>query len=372
MGSLRSALEEYSADDVGSMSADALAEDLDELERATRAIGVERARRLVEVERRGVHLRDGSPSLAAWLARRCGIPASLAARDVRLARALAAMPRTRTALVDGSISVPAAEMLVGAREADRAQFERSEKLLVDLAGRLSARDLRRAIEHWRALADASAEESGAARRFERRGLFVSPTLDGMVRVDGELDPETGQTVITAIRSLVDSSCRNERQDGRRPAQRRADALGEVCRRFLGGSDRPSVAGERPHVTLTVDLESLERRAGKRCDLDETGRITPEAARRLACDAAISPVIVGPRSEPLDVGRRTPLVPASIRRALVVRDGGCRFEGCDRSHTWCDAHHRVHWADGGPTALSNLVLLCRRHHRAVHEGGIRAP
>jgi uncharacterized protein DUF222/HNH endonuclease len=122
----------------------------------------------------------------------------------------------------------------------------------------------------------------------------------------------------------------------------------------------------PHVTLTVDLETLERRAGRPCELDEAGVIGAEAARRLACDATLSRVITAGASEPLDVGRRTPVVPAALRRALVVRDRGCRFPGCDRPPPWCDGHHLVHWADGGETSLSNLVLLCRRHHRAVHE------
>jgi hypothetical protein len=114
---------------------------------------------------------------------------------------------------------------------------------------------------------------------------------------------------------------------------------------------------------------LERRAGRRCELDDAGGITAEAARRLACDAGLSRVIVGASSEPLDVGRRAPVVPPGLRRALVVRDRGCRFPGCDRPHPWTDAHHIVHWADGGPTSASNLVLLCRRHHRAVHGGFI---
>jgi predicted restriction endonuclease len=73
------------------------------------------------------------------------------------------------------------------------------------------------------------------------------------------------------------------------------------------------------------------------------------------------------SEPLDVGRRTPVVSPAIRRAVIVRDAHCRFPGCDRPQSWCDAHHAVHWADGGPTSLQNLVLLCRAHHRLVHQG-----
>jgi hypothetical protein len=135
---------------------------------------------------------------------------------------------------------------------------------------------------------------------------------------------------------------------------------------LDSTDRPQVSGERPHVTITVDLEALEGRSGFRCELGDAGAITAETARRWACDASIARVITIGRSEPIEVGRRTPVVPASLRRAVVVRDGGCRFPGCDRPDGWCDAHHVRHWADGGPTSLSNLVLLCRPHHRLIHQ------
>lgn len=104
------------------------------------------------------------------------------------------------------------------------------------------------------------------------------------------------------------------------------------------------------------------------ELDHAGPVDRETARRLACDASVMRVVLAGQSEPLDVGRRTPVVPPSMRRAVIVRDRRCRFPGCDRPHTWCDAHHVVHWADGGPTALPNLLLMCRRHHRLVHRSG----
>jgi len=107
------------------------------------------------------------------------------------------------------------------------------------------------------------------------------------------------------------------------------------------------------------------------ELDHVGPVPPETARQLACDASVMRVVMSGRSEPLDVGRRTPVVPPAMRRAVIVRDRHCRFPGCDRPQSWCDAHHVVHWADGGDTAVSNLLLLCRRHHRMVHDrGGFR--
>jgi 5-methylcytosine-specific restriction protein A len=102
---------------------------------------------------------------------------------------------------------------------------------------------------------------------------------------------------------------------------------------------------------------------------DVGPVTPETARRLACDAKVSRIITDGGSQPLDVGRSSKVIPPALRRAVIVRDGGCRFPGCGRPPSWCDAHHILHWADGGRTALDNLLLLCRPHHRAVH-GGFR--
>jgi hypothetical protein len=188
----------------------------------------------------------------------------------------------------------------------------------------------------------------------------------MTVMNGMFDPEGGTVVETALDAEMSQTARDP-EDTRTRAQRRADALVEILRRYLDSSDRPVVGGERPHLTVVTDLGTLERRTGAPVELSSGGEISPESLRRIACDASVSRVITNGRSEPLDVGRRTPVVPASLRRALVVRDGGCRFPGCDRPASWCDAHHVVHWADGGHTKLSNLVLLCRRHHRLTHEG-----
>jgi Domain of unknown function (DUF222)/HNH endonuclease len=176
--------------------------------------------------------------------------------------------------------------------------------------------------------------------------------------------------------VVDAECRSGQAEERSPAQRRADALGEVCRQWLDLGPRPAVAVERPHLTLTVSAEALAESAGVGgngdgtggAELDHVGPVSFSTARRLSCDASVMRVVMAGGSAPLDVGRRTPVVPSSIRRAVVCRDRHCRFPGCGRPHAWCDSHHVVHWARGGRTGLSNLVLLCRRHHRLVHTGG----
>jgi hypothetical protein len=264
----------------------------------------------------------------------------------------------------------AVRVLVEAREADPEAFARSEAHLVEAARLHSIGDLQRVTAYWRESTERARALDGEERLRARRRLHASLTYLGTVRVDGDLDPETGETLLAALNSVLDAEARARPEgDERTPAQRRADALGEICRQWLDLAERPTVAGERPHVTVTVPLEVLHGAvspsAGTVAELDSVGPVSGEAARRLACDASVMRVVLGGRSEPLDVGRRSHVVSPSIRRAVIVRDRRCRFPGCDRPHTWCDAHHVVHWADGGPTSLSNLVLLCRSHHRLIH-------
>jgi Domain of unknown function (DUF222)/HNH endonuclease len=119
--------------------------------------------------------------------------------------------------------------------------------------------------------------------------------------------------------------------------------------------------------MTMSLEALRTGAGV-AQLDHVGPVSFEFARQLACDASVQRVVLDPDSVPVDVGRATPVVPAGIRRAVIARDKECAFPACDRPPSWSDAHHVEHWADGGPTALSNLALLCRGHHGLIHAKG----
>ena len=356
-------------------------EDLVELHRAIQGLEVERLRRVAEFERRRLHTREGHLSAASWMVGALQVSWGQARRDVRTARALGSMPATRAAVTSGELPIAAAHVLAEARGTAPEAFARAEGALVAVGAGRSLRDLHRAVGRW--LQHALIEREGGVDeglRAQRR-LHVSTTFMGMVRVDGDLDPETGETVVTALRAVLDADARaaDSRRDERTPAQRRADALGEICRQWLDRGDRPGIAGERPHLTVVVGAESLRSVGGSTgtsgggfagAEADHVGPIATATARRFACDSSLTRVVMSARSEPIDVGRRTPVVPAPMRRAVIVRDRHCRFPGCDRPHTWCDAHHVVHWAEGGTTAVGNLLLLCRPHHRLVHEGGFR--
>lgn len=371
MSELRSAIESFRSETLPELPDARIEEDFAELHRVVELLEVERLRRLAEIERRRLFERDGHLSAASWLATRFKVAWGGAREQVRIAGALDEMPETRRALDSGDLSMSAVRVLVTAREADREAFQRSEVELVEAARIHSMHDLQRVAAYWRQGVERERAAEGDDKVRERRKLHASVSFLGMVRVDGDLDPETGETLLTALSAVLDAESRSRGEDDvRTPAQRRADALGEICRQWLDNGDRPIVAGERPHVTVTVGADGLHGPSTDMSELDHVGPVSPETARRLACDASVMRVVMAGRSQPLDVGRRTAVIPPAIRRAVIVRDRHCRFPGCDRPHTWCDAHHVVHWADGGPTALPNLLLLCRRHHRMVHQGRFR--
>lgn len=209
---------------------------------------------------------------------------------------------------------------------------------------------------------------------ERRFLHASTTLFGTVRIDGELDADAGATLLHALAAVEGVDPADRRPDGRTGGQRNADNLVQLAASFLAGG-RGSGERSTTVATLVCDLALLAKGSssvalGARRELEHVGPVAPATAQRLVCDASVSRAVMAGRSEVLDLGRATRIVSKAQRRALVLRDGGCRFPGCDRPPHWCDAHHLWHWTQGGPTDLDNLVLLCRRHHVLCHEGGWR--
>ena len=311
MSELRSVVEQLRSETLSDLPDARIEEDFSELHRAIEQLELERLRRLAELDRQGIGERDGHLSTVSWLARTHRMSWGQAREQVRLARELEQMPETRRALEDGEVSLSAAKLLIGARDAEPEAFERSERELVDAARRHTISDLQKVCAFWRQRVERDHLHDPEERLRERRSFHASRTFLGMVRVDGDLDPETGESLLTALGAVLDAEARSRTdEDARSPAQRRADALGEVCRQWLDRFDRPVVGGERPHVTVTVSAEAL---AGEGpAELDHAGPVPSTTARRIACDASVLRVVMNARSEPLDVGRRTPVIPPSMR------------------------------------------------------------
>lgn len=367
MSGLRSGLEELSGEELAIVDDRQLHADVLELASVEELIRAERLRRLAEIDRRGSVGEQGYVSTAAWLRDKARWDSRAAHREVGTARALEGMPLTAAAHHEGAIGPSQLRVLVRAARDHSEAYRDAEETLVSAAQALSSRQLARLVDYWAQNLDPDAAVDAEQALHERRRIHLSATYEGLVRLDGWLDREGGATVMSALGAHTDAGVRDPSED-RTPAQLRADALVEICRDHLDHGRLPASGGERPHVSLTVDLAALEDRTGTPCEVDGSGVVTPAAALRLACDAGISRVITRGPSEPLDVGRRTRTIPPALRRALVVRDGGCRYPGCERPQRWCDGHHIQHWIRGGRTNLDNLVLLCRRHHRRVHEHG----
>jgi len=303
--------------------------------------------------------------LIAWLRNTCRLSSPTAAQRVEIARALPSLPDTEQAFRSGDIGYQHAAVIARtATEVGPERIRSAESVLVESARRLDPGRLRLVTRHLRHCIDPNGALDAANADHEGRRVHLSQTFDGVFVLDGVLDAEGGALLRTALNALTGPA----RGDERNPGQRRADALVELATRQLQNGSLPSAAGQRPHLTMTVSRDTLRREPrSPGADLAWAGPVVADLARRLACDAALTTVTVSSEGQPLDVGRETRTIPPAIRRALVVRDRGCRHPGCDRPPEWTDAHHITHWVDGGETRLENLILLCRAHHRAVHEG-----
>jgi hypothetical protein len=192
--------------------------------------------------------------------------------------------------------------------------------------------------------------------------------DGGGTLSGRFDDAA---MFDAIATVIDAKSKPlNSDDARGVGRRQAEALAEVCGFVLNhgdDADLPDCGGRRPHLNVLIDLEDLEDRA-RSAMLDFGGQLTPEALRMLACDSAVVPVVMNGKGQPLDVGRATRTIPDGLRRAVTARDRGCAHPGCDRPPSWAEIHHILEWENGGETKLTNLVMLCRTHHRLMHFSG----
>ncbi len=308
-------------------------------------------------------------------------------RRVRHARAMASdHPDTLASVRAGVTSLPQAAVIIDALEtlpANPALRARAEQVLLEQSKTLTATELVRAGRHIVAVVDPDAQERRAEAALDReerlahlhRGLSVIEDGMGGVRVRGRGSAEDGEVLRAALLPLtrpapaLDPDDPTSTRDPRDHGARMWDALIQVAQHCLDTDYPPESHGARPRVAVTTTLDDLTQalgqQAGDPCRTETGLELSAAAVRRLACDADLIPGVLGSQAQVLDVGRATRLVTQAIWTALILRDRHCAFPGCTRPPAMSHAHHITHWADHGPTSLTNLVLLCGEHHRVIH-------
>jgi hypothetical protein len=340
-----------------------------------RAVAAERERLDAELTRMvaqwdgvGGWAEEACASPAVWLTRETPMSRSAAGRLVRSARHVRRFEATANALADGVVTTEKMELLAEAARHREKFYARDERLLLDAATTLDAHDLTTVTRTWRMLADDELASRDAAKAFERVHLHVSNTLLGSV-LSGFLDPQASALLTTAL-DLV------EPPDAPRTlSQRRGEGLVKLAQHYLDTRGHAPGTNAVPTVEAIVTIRPASDDVARnptddRCELDGFGAVPLDTVLRLACESRRGWLIMKGKREVLDMGRRSRTVSPAQRRAVTARDRHCRYPGCRAPARWCDVHHLVEWERGGLTDLGNLVLLCRRHHVAVHEGGKR--
>ncbi|HXA41836.1 MAG TPA: DUF222 domain-containing protein [Candidatus Solibacter sp.] len=373
---MRSLLEEglraLETEKVETLSGAELGASIEEERKAIDRLEADCSRRLARfVALRGFEA-NGALDPVAWLKQHGRLSGGAAAERVRVASKLADLPIMATAFSTGRISFGQAAVVArAAGDVGPEAVAELERRTVEAAQQLDPSGLRQFAERLSCELNQEAFLADQNRAHERRRLDYGQGPDGMWIIDGRLDQEGGAYLSTALDAVLGP---RSKDDGRTPAQRRADALVDLSRRVLeeAREDEPTVrgiGGQRPHLTVTATIQALRGEPGAPAG-ELIGRypVASETVQRIACDAALTPMVVDETGDPLDFGRTMRTASPPLRRAVVLSDKRCRFPGCDRSASWCDVHHLDDWARGGRTRKKDLLLVCRPHHRLLHEGG----
>lgn len=347
--------------DPASASVDERDEHLMLLEAARHHLDIEWTETLAAAESAGDHDVLGYPSMVAYLKHRMRMAGGRAHRYVKNARAALEHAATFSAWRHRQISADEAELMFRAAERMPDKYPEAENVLLELVGD-GPEETRKVLDYWRDDVDRPGVKLGLEDQLKRRHFDVTRRSNGMVAGEFSLPSLEGEALLTSIDTLMPPPSDH---DERTTTQRRADALGDLARAFLEGAQTPIVGGERPQLNIHVDLPGLRVEPGGLHETEDGFVLDPFSVSQLACDASVSRIVFGPNSEVLDVGRKTRVIPAGLRRAVVARDRHCVAPGCRRSARWCDVHHIVSWAGGGETVIDNLCLLCRYHHTQLH-------
>lgn len=360
---------------------------------------------LAEFDSRNGWGHEGSRSCAHWLNWRCGISYGAAREKLRVAHALQDLPQTREAFSKGQLSYSKARAIT------RVGTEKNEECLLSFARFGTASQLDRTVRMYRRQFDevnalmvgyhermcpensadkisvtpAEAERQGAMHHREHRQLNTRWDEHGCLEIRARLTAEQGAVVLKALEaateSLKDAQTDTNQVRENAPAEtfsanehqhRRADALVLIASQSLESSSSNANTADRYQVVVHVDSQVLAKEVDAKptgepdCYIEKQVGLPVESVRRLSCSCKIVAALTN-GTEPLSIGRSSRAIPPSIRRALQIRDGHCVFPGCD-CNKHLDAHHIVHWSNGGETSMDNLIEVCHYHHVQLHEGG----
>ena len=334
----------------------------------------------------------GFPNAKMWLASKTLLEVGAAGRIVLLGRGLRLQPEIADEYFDTNISAEHAAHIMKFCERPpkgmplEALDDCRNALLFAATGPTANTDAVRAVIA-RLERTFESDDTPPSEDKELNEFHASKTLNGRVAVKGDLDAVAGEMLLSALSGL---SKPRPAQDGtkesRTPGQRRADGFTELLRRYLDSGIAGEEGGERPHVSLHVNVKDLADHTDCSARAEQDAAASPDgslfavdgvawtewmgplslkAARLLSCDSIYTPIVLDENGAPLDLGISTRTVTKRQRKALVARDRGCAFPGCGAPPSWCEGHHIVHWSVGGPSDMGNLVLLCGFHHRLLH-------
>ncbi len=370
MDELLPSLDALAAEDLAPLFGPALLERLRPLLVAQNRIAAEVARTVRECEVSGAAEHDGLKTMASWLRGHGHLPVQEAARVVRAGRALEHLPAMAAAFVAGAVTgeqaavlgrvaEPTALALAAERDVDLAEVDAA---LTAIATGQPHQVLGQAVHRHLAMLDQDGPEPDPT---EGRRLVIAKHADGSITGRFDLDAVGGEKLQTALESVLQAGrCA---ADERTRSQQQADALVQLCDNALAAGTLPVLRGHKPQLIVEIDVEDLVRPGFNpgTADMGFGATISAARARWLACDGAVTRIVLGPDGMPLEHGRTVRPVPPHVRRAAEVRDGGCVFTGCGAPTHWCDVHHVLEWINGGETSLANSALLCERHHTKVH-------
>ena len=314
--------------------------------------------------------RQGMCSCAHWLNFKCGIGMGTAREKVRIAHALAELPKISEAFARGALSYSKVRAMT------RIADEKNEDYLLMIAEHGTAHHVEKLVSKYRT-AKRLQDPEIAREQHNSREVTHFYDHDGCLVIKARLPAEQGALIVKALEMAMDKDFAESdvypkgtlpagdvpsgrTSDEREPiAARRADALAEIAETYMNNNESSGSTADRYQVIVHV--------SGQTSSIEDGPGVPAGTSRRIACDSSIVAIKEDENGEPLSIGRRSRTIPPSMRRALRVRDKGCRFPGCTNTR-FVDGHHIKHWADGGETSLDNLIMLCRRHHHLVHEGG----